>query len=135
MAATTSKASDNDPAVEETAKAMADEDGMPPLPLTQKNLALFDALNGNPDSDIHTDNNAYLFKSDSDETKKGLMAKKLCTTASNFQQQAYENGILDRTASHPTCHDNLGAIQEYPNKRRGSTQPSECTHRHYLSSV
>jgi hypothetical protein len=63
MAATTSKASDNDPAVEETAKAMADEDGMPPLPLTQKNLALFDALNGNPDSDIHTDNSAYLFKS------------------------------------------------------------------------
>ncbi len=38
MAATTPKASDNDPTVGETAKPMADDDvNMPPLPLIQKN--------------------------------------------------------------------------------------------------
>ncbi|KAK3364234.1 hypothetical protein B0T25DRAFT_470362 [Lasiosphaeria hispida] len=134
MVATTPKASNNDPAVGETAKFMADDD-MPPLPLTRKNLALLDALHGNPDSDIHTDNSAYLFGSGSDKMKKGRMEKRLFTTASGFQQQTYENGILDRTASHPPRHDNLSAVQEHLAQRRGSTQPSERAHRHYCRGI
>ncbi|KAK0711730.1 hypothetical protein B0H67DRAFT_647080 [Lasiosphaeris hirsuta] len=65
------------------------------LPLTRKNLARLDALNG--DSKKRKDS-AY-FESDT---------MPISTTASAFEQQAYENGILGPTASRAP-HD-LGTL-------------------------
>ncbi|KAK3352757.1 hypothetical protein B0T25DRAFT_454123 [Lasiosphaeria hispida] len=92
-----------------------------PLPLTRKNLALLNSLNGNSSS---IKNSAY-FENDT--------MKPISTTASGFEQQAYENGILDPTASKPP-HD-VGTVQHHLTKRRSSTQPSERTHEQYCQRV
>jgi hypothetical protein len=95
-------------------------------PLTRKNLACLNALNGcDQDDDIDS---AYLFDDDSDDTMK-----KFSTTHSSFEQRACENGILDPTVSPPP--PDHSTIQNHLTQRRTSTQPSETTNRQYSKAI
>jgi len=93
-----------------------DEDSVSVLPsntpLTRKNLARLDALNGCNQDDIDS---AYLFDDDSDDTMM-----KFSTTHSSFEQRACTNGILDPAASPPA--QDLSTIQNRLTQRRTSTQ-------------
>ncbi|KAK3352780.1 hypothetical protein B0T25DRAFT_441946, partial [Lasiosphaeria hispida] len=91
-----------------------------PLPLTRKNLARLNTLNG--DSKRKEDS-AY-FESET---------MPISTTASEFQQQAYENGILDPTASRPP-HD-LDALRRHLTKRRRSIPPSGLAHQQFCEEI
>ncbi|KAK3346857.1 hypothetical protein B0T25DRAFT_613480 [Lasiosphaeria hispida] len=62
-----------------------------PLRLTRKNLALLNSLSG--DNNNGNSDNRSCFESNDTMTTS--------TTSSKFQQKAYENGILDPTASKP----------------------------------
>ncbi|KAK0710566.1 hypothetical protein B0T21DRAFT_298050 [Apiosordaria backusii] len=98
------------------------------LQLTRKNLALLNSLHGDTNNDYDNDNDsAYLFESDSDTMKK------LSTTTSGFEQQPYENGILDPSASKPP--PDLYTIQQQLARRRSSAQPSEKAHQRYHRDI
>ncbi|KAK0655307.1 hypothetical protein B0T16DRAFT_451014 [Cercophora newfieldiana] len=94
----------------------------PADPLTRKNLARLNALNGCVKD--HDTNSAYLFDDDIDDTMM-----KFSTTHSSFERRAYQNGILDPTASPPA--QDLSTIQNRLTQRRTSTQPSENTNHQY----
>lgn len=103
-----------------------------PLPLSQKNLALLNFLNGDTNDNDSDSDSAYLFESNNSDTmnkKKGTLS----TTTSGFQQKAYENGILDPTTSKPP--QDLGTLQHHLTSRRNSTQPSESTHQRYRRDI
>ena len=101
--------------------AIAEEpDQLPPLPLTQKNLARLDAFYGISKRKKHS---SYFESS----------TMTISTTTTGFQQQAYENGILDPSDSTPP-HD-LGALQHHLTQRRGSIQPSAEEHQKYRSRI
>ena len=100
-----------------------------PLRLTRKNLARLNALNGDAEDSDNDNDSAYLFEDDSDDTMK-----KTSTTDSGFEQRAYENGILNPTASYPPPQG-LDTIRHYLTRRRTSTQPSEHTHQRYCKKV
>ncbi|KAK0716283.1 hypothetical protein B0H67DRAFT_445682, partial [Lasiosphaeris hirsuta] len=69
-------------------------------------------------------------ESDSDMVnKKGTLS----TTTSGFEARAYENGILDPTASRPA--QDLDIIRHHLTRRRSSTQPSEHTHQQYCRDI
>lgn len=91
-----------------------------PLPLTRKNLARLNTLNGNSK---RKKDSAY-FESDT---------MPISTTASEFQQQAYENGILDPTASRQP-HD-LGALRRHLTQRRRSIPPSGLAHQQFCEEI
>jgi hypothetical protein len=96
-------------------------------PLTRKNLARLNALNGTTeDNDIDS---AYLFDGDSDDNT----TKKISTTDSNFEQRAYENGILGPHSSRPP--QGLDTIRHGLTRRRTSTQPSEHAHQVYCTRI
>jgi len=100
-----------------------------PLKLTRKNLALFNSLNGDNNSNNDEKNSGYPeSESDSADTMK-----KTSATSSGFQQQTYENGILGPAASK--LPQDFNTIQHHLTQRRSSTQPSECTHRQYCFNV
>jgi len=111
------------------AKPKADDDVFisPPLRLTRKNLARLNTLNGDVKHSDNDNDSAYLFEDDSDTMTTS-------TTASDFERQAYENGILDPVASHPPPQD-LGTIQHHLTQRRTSTQPSEHAHQRYCKGI
>ncbi|KAK5651279.1 hypothetical protein OQA88_12623 [Cercophora sp. LCS_1] len=93
-------------------------------PLTRKNLARLNALNGCV-KDNNT-NSAYLFDDETD-------AMTIPTTDSAFEQHAYENGILDPIASRPP--HGLNTIRNCVTQRRTNTQPSERIHQAYCNKV
>jgi len=109
------------------AKPKADDDAFisPPLPLTRKNLARLNTLNG--DAKHNNNDSAYFFEDDSDTMT-------ISTTASDFERQAYENGILDPVASYPPPQD-LSTIRHHLTQRRTSTQPSEHAHQRYCKGI
>ncbi|KAK4451263.1 hypothetical protein QBC34DRAFT_401595 [Podospora aff. communis PSN243] len=98
----------------------------PADPLTRKNLARLNALNGYV-KDYDTDS-AYLFDDETDDTMK-----KVSTIDSAFERRAYHNGILDPIASRPP--QGLSIIRNYTTQRRTSTQPSERAHQTYFDKV
>jgi len=111
------------------AKPKADDDAFisPPLRLTRKNLARLNTLNGDAKHSDNDNDSAYLFEDDSHTMTTS-------TTASDFERQAYENGILDPVASHPPPQD-LGTIRHHLTQRRTSTQPSEHAHQRYCKGI
>jgi hypothetical protein len=95
------------------------------LPVTRKNLARLNVLNGRKD---HDTDSAYLFDDETDDTMK-----KVCTTHSSFEQRVYQNGILDPVASRPP--PGLSTIRDHATQRRTSTQPSEHAHQVYCNKI
>jgi hypothetical protein len=95
-----------------------------PLQLTRKNLALLNSLHGDNNNGNNDNGNSYFESSDTMTTS---------TISSGFQQRAYENGILDPTASKPP--QDLGIIQHDLGRRRSSTQPSEYAHQGYCKGI
>jgi len=89
-------------------------------PLTRKNLARLDTLNGWV---RHDTDSGYLFDD----------MKKTPNTDSGFEERAYENGILDPVASHPPR--GFDTARHALARRRTSTQPSEKGHRAYSFRV
>jgi hypothetical protein len=118
------KASDDDgDARIATAKRKA-IDTITPLRLTRKNLALLNSLHGDNNNGNNGNGSGY-FESDDTMTTS--------TTSSEFQQKAYENGILDPTASKPP--QDLSIIQHDLGRRRSSAQPSEYAHQGYCKGI
>jgi hypothetical protein len=109
------------------AKPKADGDVFisPPLPLTRKNLARLNTMNG--DAKHNNNDNAYLFEDDSHVIT-------IPTNTSDLERRAYENGILDPVASHPPPQD-LGTIRHHLTQCRTSTQPSEYAHQRYRKGI
>ena len=95
----------------------------PDIPLTRKNLARLNALNGDTRRHRHS---AYVFDDDSDDTIT------ISTTASEFEQRAYENGLLDPPISRPR---GFNTLRNVGNQRRTSTQPSEQAHQEYCGDI
>ncbi|KAK3342026.1 hypothetical protein B0T25DRAFT_465644 [Lasiosphaeria hispida] len=89
--------------------------------LTRKNLALLNSLNGDSKS---TKNSDY-FESDT--------MKSTPTTDPDFEQKAYDNGIMDPTASKQP-HD-ADIVKHHLTLRRQSTQPSERAHEEYCYRI
>ncbi|KAK5651235.1 hypothetical protein OQA88_12699 [Cercophora sp. LCS_1] len=95
----------------------------PDIPLTRRNLARLNALNGDTRRHRHS---TYVFDDDSDDTMT------ISTTASEFEQRAYENGLLDPPSSRPR---GFNALRNVGNQRRTSTQPSEQAHQEYCDDI
>ncbi|KAK0737062.1 hypothetical protein B0T21DRAFT_410528 [Apiosordaria backusii] len=110
------------------AMAVTSDGDMPEIkPLTRKNLARLNALNGTTeDNDIDS---AYLFDDDSDDDTM----KKISTTDSDFEQRAYVNGVFDPAASPP--HQGLSTIRNHLTQHRTSPQPSEHAHQVYCTRI
>ena len=105
------------------AQAPSQSELLQPLPLTRKNLALLDASYAIGKRKKHS---SYF------ETESNTMT--ISSTALGFgQQQAYENGILDPTASRQP-HD-LGTLLRRLTQRRGSIQPSVLAHQQYCFMI
>jgi hypothetical protein len=81
-------------------------------------------LNGTAaDNDIDS---AYLFEDDTDDTMKNIS-----TTDSDFEQRAYENGILDSVASHPPPPTSTPSNMVSPSAAPVPSHPSTpIKHRH-----
>jgi hypothetical protein len=90
-----------------------------PLPLTRKNLALLNTLNGDSKRKKHS---SY-FESDT---------MTISTTASGFAEKAYENGILDPPDStEPT---DLDTLRHRLTQRRNNIQPLPA-HQRYCEFI
>ena len=92
-------------------------------PLTRKNLARLNALNGTEDDSKHS---AYLFDdTDTDDTMKATS-----TTDSGFEKRAYENGFWEV----PSTQDVSTARTRFA-QHRTSPQPSEQAHQRYRDDI
>jgi hypothetical protein len=109
-------------------KQQVDSDGdntehqLKQVPLTQKNLALFDKMA----KGINTSTSLQ-------STVKLSTTKSISTAMSGFAEQAYKNGILNPLTSKPPT--NLKEIRKRVTGSRGTASPTESVYEQYVHTV